>query len=207
MTDQNKTREGLILDLQKLQQKQYLLESLYNKNITQLRQEQGELKKSEKRYADLLISLDVGVVIHAPDTSIVINNSKASELLGLSEDQMKGKTAIDPRWNFLYENYIPLPIEEYPVNKIARSRKLIKDFILGIKHPTKNNVVWVSVNGFPVINNEGEISEIVISFIDITHQKQSEQSLRASKDYLYKIINSVASPIFVKDDKYKFCLV
>jgi PAS domain S-box-containing protein len=207
MTDQNKTREGLILELQKLQQKHYLLESLYNKNITQLKQEQEELKISEKRYADLLISLDVSVVIHAPDTSIVMNNSKASELLGLSEDQMKGKTTIDPNWYFLDENAIPIPIEEYPVNKIASSRKLIKDFILGVKKPATGNIVWVSVNGFPVLNSKGEISEIVISFIDITHQKQSEQSLRASKDYLYKIINSVASPIFVKDDTHRFCLV
>ena len=153
MTAQNKTREGLILELQKLQQKQYLLETLFNKGITQRKQEQAELKKSEKRYADLLTNLDVGVVIHASDTSIVMSNSKASELLGLSEDQMKGKTAIDPRWNFLYENYIPIPIEEYPVNKIVRSRKIIKDYILGVKQPTANNVVWVSVNGFPVINN------------------------------------------------------
>ncbi|HSQ46800.1 MAG TPA: PAS domain S-box protein [Lutibacter sp.] len=207
MTEQNKIRDGLILELQKLQQKQYLLESLYNKNITQRKLEQEELKKSEKRYADLLINLDVGVVIHAPDTSIVMNNSKASELLGLSEDQMKGKTTIDPNWNFINENYIPLPIEEYPVNKIASSRKLIKDFILGVKKPATGNIVWVSVNGFPVLNNKGEISEIVISFIDITCRKQSEQSLRASKDYLYKIINSVASPIFVKDDTHRFCLV
>ena len=36
---------------------------------------------------------------------------------------------------------------------------------------------------------------------------QNDEAMQASKDYLDKIINTVASPIFVKDDKHKFCLV
>lgn len=35
----------------------------------------------------------------------------------------------------------------------------------------------------------------------------TENTLRSAKDFLDKIINSVASPIFVKDREYKFCLV
>ena len=38
-------------------------------------------------------------------------------------------------------------------------------------------------------------------------RKQAEEALQESKDYLDRIINTVASPIFVKDDKHKFCLV
>ena len=38
-------------------------------------------------------------------------------------------------------------------------------------------------------------------------RKRAEEELKASKDFLDKIINSVASPIFVKDDQHRFCLV
>ena len=38
-------------------------------------------------------------------------------------------------------------------------------------------------------------------------RKQSEKTLQASKDFLANIINAVGSPVFVKDDKHKFCLV
>jgi len=38
-------------------------------------------------------------------------------------------------------------------------------------------------------------------------RKKAEEELKASKDFLDKIINSVASPIFVKDDQHRFCLV
>ncbi|MDA3837822.1 MAG: PAS domain S-box protein, partial [Candidatus Delongbacteria bacterium] len=37
--------------------------------------------------------------------------------------------------------------------------------------------------------------------------EERTKELIASKDYLNKIINTIASPIFVKDDKHKFCLV
>ena len=37
-------------------------------------------------------------------------------------------------------------------------------------------------------------------------RKKAEEELKASKDFLDKIINSVASPIFVKDDQHRFCL-
>jgi hypothetical protein len=35
-----------------------------------------------------------------PDSEIIIANSKASELLGLSLDQMLGKKEVDPNWKF-----------------------------------------------------------------------------------------------------------
>ncbi|MEI7982864.1 MAG: PAS domain S-box protein, partial [Bacteroidota bacterium] len=38
-------------------------------------------------------------------------------------------------------------------------------------------------------------------------REKAEEELKASKDFLDKIINSVASPIFVKDDQHRFCLV
>jgi hypothetical protein len=38
-----------------------------------------------------------------------VSNPKASELLGLSEGQLKGKQAVDPDWKF-YEKYLPLPL-------------------------------------------------------------------------------------------------
>jgi PAS domain S-box-containing protein len=50
-----------------------------------------------------------------------------------------------------------------------------------------------------LIQNENERLAILI--------KERTEELSASKDYLEKIINTVASPIFVKDNEHKFCLV
>ena len=154
-----------------------------------LRKQAGSaLQASEERYRGLLTHLDAGVVVHAADTSIIMSNPRASALLGLSDKQMRGKLAIDPKWKFLKENRKPLPIEEYPVNQIASKRQAIKDLVLGINRPATNDVVWVSVNGFPVLDDKGEISEIVISFIDITDRKQAEETLQ-DKNEEYEALN------------------
>ena len=166
-----------------------------NKKVTRvdkpanLRKQAGSaLQASEERYRGLLTHLDAGVVVHAADTSIIMSNPRASALLGLSDKQMRGKLAIDPKWKFLKENRKPLPIEEYPVNQIASKRQAIKDLVLGINRPATNDVVWVSVNGFPVLDDKGEISEIVISFIDITDRKQAEETLQ-DKNEEYEALN------------------
>ncbi len=130
-------------------------------------------EKSEERYRGLLTNLETGVVVHAIDTSIVLSNSRASELLGLSEDQMKGKVAIDSAWQFIYENYKPLPVSDYPVIRVLNSKKPIKNQVLGVCQKNKD-ITWLLVNGFPVFNNKNEILEIIISFIDITERKQAE---------------------------------
>ncbi len=65
--------------------------------------------------------------------------------------------------------------------------------------------VWINFS-FSSFDSAGEKHLLVFSS-DITGRKKAEEALQASKDYLEKIINSVALPIFVKDDKHKFCLV
>jgi signal transduction histidine kinase len=112
-----------------------------------------------------------------------MSNTKASELLGLSIEQLQGKLAIDPRWKFLLTNNEPLPIEEYPVNKVASTKKPINNLVLGVFRPETQDIVWLIVNGFPVFDEHGEISEILISFIDITErQKSSNKVLKLNNE-------------------------
>ena len=142
------------------------------------------LKKSEERYSSLLQHLETGVVVHAADTSIIMNNPRASELLGLSSEQMKGKVAIDPAWCFLNPDNSTMSLETYPVNRVLNTNQLIRNQILGIKQSINAAIKWVNVNGFPVLNYENEITEIVISFNDITERKLAEEKIIESEKEL-----------------------
>ncbi|MCF7905344.1 MAG: PAS domain S-box protein [Candidatus Marinimicrobia bacterium] len=156
----------------------------FTQDITEQNRAEQEIRNSEERYSGLFHNLEAGIVVHAPDTSILNSNARASELLGLSQDQLMGKTAIGPAWNFVDEYNIPLVHEDYPVNRIVRSKQPIKDQILGIPHSDKYRVVWVTISGFPMLDKVGEIAEIVISFIDITERKIIENSLNRSLEAL-----------------------
>jgi PAS domain S-box-containing protein len=150
-------------------------------DITELKAAIEHAEDYTERFRLLTLNMEAGVVIHAPDTSIVQVNSRASEILGSSDDQLKGKTAIDPDWKFVNLDKSPLPLSDYPVNRIASSKAAIKNQLTGIYQPNKEDIVWLTVNGFPVLNNTGDITEIVTILIDITEQKQHKEDKLEAK--------------------------
>ncbi|MDJ0844647.1 PAS domain S-box protein [Crocosphaera sp.] len=146
-------------------------------DMTEKQEALKALEKSEQKYRSLINNLTAGVVVHAPDTSIIICNKTACDLLGLTMDQMLGKTAIDPHWYFFREDGQKIEPQEYPVNKIIRTQTSIENYIIGIYHPLEQSEVWVLVNGFPSFDHKGNLQQIVITFIDITFRKEVEINL------------------------------
>ncbi|MFN8361918.1 MAG: PAS domain S-box protein [Candidatus Kapaibacterium sp.] len=170
-----------------------------NIDITEQRQAEVQLRQSEERYRDLLYNLETGIVVHAPDTSVVMSNPKAAELLGLSDDQMRGKLAIDPAWHFVDEGGVPLPLEKYPVNQIAANKQPMKGRIFGIRQPGNDSVIWVMVNGFATLDSQGDITEIVVSFFDVTERVIATEKLRQNEKNLHAIIDAITIPTVVTD--------
>ena len=153
-------------------------------DVTEKYEADEAIRKSEIKYRGLINNLNSGVVVHAADTSILLSNPQASVLLGLSAEQLQGKKAIDPDWKFIDENENPLSLDQYPVNRINLSKTHIKDQLLGIFRPDKRDIIWVNVNGFPVFNSQNEITQIIISFDDVTNQKINSDKLNEKEQFL-----------------------
>ena len=69
------------------------------------------------------------------------------------------------------------------------------------------STVWTEVTMNILYNENGEPTGIIGVTRDITERKQTEKALTESRNYLDKIINSVADPIFVKDRKHRWVLL
>jgi diguanylate cyclase (GGDEF)-like protein/PAS domain S-box-containing protein len=143
---------------------------------------EAALRESEAKYRYLINQLHAGVVVHAPDTSIVMGNPMACDLLGLTLDQLMGRTAIDPAWCFLKDDGTPMPMSEYPVNLVSTTGQALKNYVVGINRPHDQSRIWVLVNAFPELDEHQQIQQIVVTFIDITDSKQAELALRESEE-------------------------
>ncbi|EAR12891.1 FixL-related histidine kinase [Polaribacter irgensii 23-P] len=131
-----------------------------------------EVEESEARFRMLILNMEAGVIVYAPDTSIISNNLRVSEIFGLSDDQIKGIKLMDPIWKLVRKDKSPMPFLEYPINIILQTKNSIKNSIVGFSHPFRAGITWVKVNGYPILNDSGKIKEVVISFIDYTKRLQ-----------------------------------
>jgi len=139
---------------------------------------------SVAQYRELIENLHAGLVVHAADTSIILCNGTSAELLGLTMDQMRGKTAIDPAWCFLDMANEPMPLEDYPVNKVIATRAPLRNLVVGINRPLTADLVWVLCNAYPVLDAAGDLQQVVVTFIDISDQRRAEEDKRRLEEQL-----------------------
>lgn len=136
-----------------------------------------ELRASEEKYRTLIQQINAAVVVHGADTRILTCNSLAQQFLGLTEEQLLGKIAIDPHWHFFREDGTIMPVEEYPVNQVIATKQPLRNLVIGVHHPLTNEDIWLLVSGDPVFNERGDIAQVIITFVDITTRRQTEQAL------------------------------
>jgi PAS domain S-box-containing protein len=165
------------------------------RDVTDQKLAEEALRENEEQFRLLIHRIQAAVVVHGADTQIIASNPKAHELLGLTEDQMLGKTAIDNDWKFLDADGKEMPLEEYPVNRVLATQKTLRDFTVGICRSEKNDLVWVLVNANPVFDNKGNIQQVIVTFVDITERKQTEEKLRES-ELKFKLIAENIENVF-----------
>ncbi len=135
----------------------------------------------------LVEHIHAGVVVHSSDTSVLLSNKEASRLLGLTVEQMQGKVAIDPQWCFIREDGSALPLDEYPANKVLSSLQPFEKLIIGINRPQSSDLVWVLVDAFPEFATDNQLSHVIVTFVDITEQIETQKALAESEANFSKV--------------------
>lgn len=134
--------------------------------------------QGEDRVAGLMNSLKVGVVLQGPGTEVLFCNEAALEMLGLSEDELYGRTLLPPSWDVIQEDGKPFLKQERPAPKAIRTKKPVENIVMGIFRPATSDRIWLLVNAIPVLDKKGDVREVICSFSDITERKISEEKLR-----------------------------
>jgi len=176
-------------------------------NVTASRQVEEDLRRSSKLLDEIIQGIQAAVTVHGPDSRITASNKKAQELLGLSEEQLRGKAAADPAWKFLRADGTVSVPEEYPVNLVLKTGKPIKEIMGGIFRPDLGETIWVLVNAVPQCSPDGEMVRIIVTFVDLTGHKRAEERLRQNELLLRTVFDSVQDFIFFKDLACRFVMV
>jgi diguanylate cyclase (GGDEF)-like protein/PAS domain S-box-containing protein len=149
---------------------------------------------------EVLMNLHTGVVVHAPDTRIVFANKRAVQLLGLSEDQLLGRTAIDPQWCFTDRDGKRLPADKYPVSVVLATGRPLQETEFGVLAPGREAVVWVLASAFPEFEADGPLMRIVVNFHDISVRRGMEADLLRSRAFAHSVLDGLSSHVCVLDE-------
>ncbi|MBI5370807.1 MAG: PAS domain S-box protein [Sphingobacteriales bacterium] len=150
---------------------------IYFTNDSKRKAIEDRLRESESRFRNLIHNLNLGVILEDHKREMIIANQAALDLLGLTEDQMLGKVAPDPRWKMIHEDGREFPEQTRPGPLAIQTGKPVRDVVMGVFRPVTNDQVWLLVNAEPVLDPEGALINMICSFADITEQKKLSQKL------------------------------
>jgi PAS domain S-box-containing protein len=157
-------------------------------DITEHKVFEKVLLESEEKYKNLVRDMQVGVILQDPKAQILMSNQKALELLGLTEDQLLGKTSFDPSWNVIHEDGSPFPGETHPVPQAIALNHSVDNVIMGVYRPSVGDRIWLRVDAEVQRDKSGILSQVVCSFVDISDRKEAEAILEAKIVELAKVM-------------------
>ena len=135
----------------------------------------------------LMAAMAEGVVVHAADGTITDRNPAAERMLGLSRDQLAGRTSIDPRWAAIHEDGAPFPGETHPAMVTLRTGVAQRGVVMGVRIPDGSDR-WIAVSTEPIrpaSRPDSPPSGVVATFTELTALRR-EQAARAESELRYR---------------------
>lgn len=151
------------------------------RDIGERKQAAHALEEREARYRELFETMVLGVVYQDVSGKITSANPAAERILGLTLDQMQGRTSVDLRWRAIHEDGTDFPGETHPSMVAVRTGEEVRNVIMGIFDPRKEAYTWININAVPQFKPGNQKPyQVYTTFEDIT--------------YRYKALKGVTEP-------------
>ncbi len=178
------------------------------RDITERSRMEKDLKISEEKFRTLFKTMAQGVVYHDAQGKIISANPAAESILGLTFDQMQGRSSMDPQWRSIHEDGSGFPGETHPSMEALRTGKEVKNVIMGVFNPLKDEYRWIKINAVPQFKKgEEKPFQVYATFDDITllkiaedKHKSAEKELKASLVRIDAILSAVPDIIMEIDE-------
>jgi PAS domain S-box-containing protein len=169
----------------------------FHQDIAERRKAEVAMRESEERFRAIFENTKDGILVSNANGEFLFSNQAMSEMLGYTSEELKSLKVLDIH----PQKDLPAVIEVF--NKaVGNEIKLAHDLPMLRKD---GSVINVNISGNN-IKLKGETCLVGV-FRDISERKRAAEELLAAKSFLDNVINTIADPVFVKDDRRKFVLV
>lgn len=147
----------------------------------------GRLATTDERYRTLFETLPYGVIHYNADGSVLGANPAASEILGLTAEEITTRPPERAR-HLVHEDGSPYQPDELPEMAALRGGRIVADAVVGLPHGRASQVRWLLVTAVPdAMDERGTPQRAYAMFTDITEQRRAEAALRESNRLLGRL--------------------
>jgi PAS domain S-box-containing protein len=157
------------------------------------------LRASEQRLQALVRDIGIGVLVQAPNTEILQCNQTALDALGVTEDELIGRTTHDLAWNIVREDGTPFPGAERPVARALATGRSVTGVTMGVYRPRTQDRVWLLVNAMLQADERGQVQSVVCSFADITARKRAEDAAREANAMFRAVYDNAGLGVILRE--------
>lgn len=174
-------------------------------DITERRQRELEVAEGKAHLASILAAVQVGILVLAPDGTVLSWNPTAERVLQVDGSQMRAIRNAFAERPLIREDGSALPRTEYPAVITLATGESVHGAVVGA--PVPGGHVWLLVNSEPIRDPvSGSIRAAVISIDDISEAIRSRRQIEESRARFASIVDSALDAVISVDDEMRVVL-
>lgn len=120
-----------------------------------------------------------GINVVDRNGNIIYSNQRADEILGAPKDEITQRTYDDLGWKHTDYDGNPWRDDQQPFVRVMKTKQAVWDVRHAIEW-SDGTIVYLSINGMPMLDEQGEVDKVVFTIEDHTEKKRQADELHAA---------------------------
>jgi two-component system sporulation sensor kinase A len=163
-----------------------------------MRESSFEVKGNKEIMDTLYEAVSSGIIVLDGSNKILLANQKACSILGLPKSDMEGRFLHDMPYKMIDQNKRELSFHELPSQLTLSNGIEVNEYELGLISELLNELRWIVISTKRILN-ENKLDKVVVTFVDITNRKETEQALSLSEERFRSLVDSMDDTVFTLD--------
>ncbi len=173
------------------------------RDVSEHKHREQELQAERDLVENIFETSPVGILVIEDGETITQANDRATEILGIDREELIGETVEDKAWNAVSEDGEPVSKADDPVSTVFGTGTPVYGWEAKIA-PDGQESTWVSVSAAPMVDEDGDVSEAVITIEDVTERREAQFDLRAEKEFTDQLIDAIDDVLYLFGENGEF---
>lgn len=147
-------------------------------DITPQMEAENKIRQNEEKYRMLFESMTQGVIYFNAEGRITSVNPAATRLIGLSAEELIGRTPMELHIQRYKMNGEPISDGQHFIFTALQTGEAIENISFGMFNPKRKEVIWLDISVIPQFRDgEEKPYQVFTTFLEITDQVRIQHAL------------------------------